>query len=191
MALLLVSKAGCAQASVPYYPEMLACDYLMQVLVPQLALTVDAKKITVLHTIRCGAFVFNYANRLQKLGHVVAPGSTLTVAPLPFGFNKNIIGNGTRAQLDSDCSICLAQGPNFIVQACQHAFHEGCLGSWKASTCPLCRVELSAQDRTRLKMQILDGVNAGRIDPSLQVVIDVMQGPNREPPTVKKTAFLD
>ena len=185
---LSVSRAGSEpKPTVPYYPDMLACEYLMQVLVPQLGLTVDAKRITVLHAIRCGSFAFDYANRLQKIGHVIPAGATLTVKPLAFGFNKNIVGNGTRAQLDADCSICFAAGPNFIIDTCKHAFHDGCLGGWKPATCPLCRVELSQQDRTRLKVQILDAVNAGRIDPAHQVVVDIMRGPNREPPTLKKT----
>ena len=149
---------------VPYMPDMLACDYLRDVLVPLAGLRMDRNKVSVLDRVRYVTpdkiVTFNFENRLRKLCELVPADATLIV--LPLFRDLQLFGNATRANVYADCTICLEANTNFSLQ-CTHRFHDSCLCHWRPSTCPVCRAPFSSEDMEKLQLSVIEGVREGRI----------------------------
>ena len=150
---------------VPYLPDMLMCDYLCKILVPQVGLRMDRSKVSVLDCVRYvendKVVTLNFEIRLRKLGDLI-PAEAKLVVLKPLGGDPKLWGNATRADVRADCSICLNAHTNFSL-GCNHRFHDVCLCLWHPQTCPLCRAPFTKADRDALKLSIIEGLRDGRL----------------------------
>jgi hypothetical protein len=156
---------------------MRLCEYAKQVLLPQVpALECDKGGVSMLNIVYLydqgqKINVFTYENRLKLLGEVVECYSILYVERA-----KNVqeyaelIGNATRANVRHACAICLEPHTNFILEGCEHCFHDVCLATWRQNMCPMCRKSICRMDQDRLKVAILGAAYDGRLAASHPLV---------------------
>jgi len=171
---------------VAYLPDMRLCDYVKQVLLPQVPyLRRDETGMSMLNTIyyyngaQVKIRVFTYENRLKKLGEVVPCHGVLYVAAAKnVAEYRSLVGNATCANVHHPCCICLEKNSNFVLQGCDHCFHDSCLAPWTNKSCPMCRVPISALDQERLDVAILGAACDGRLSIKNPLVTRILMQSN-------------
>lgn len=142
----------------PYKPDLPLCIYLRRVIMPRL----ESHKSLLCyqpywmrdddgnaHSVRGLMFmhkaadkdmptvVFDYKNRMLKLGDVIPPNGTISGYPEHLR-RKLLQGNASLLDVDAECAICMEPGPNYQLH-CKHAFHRRCLARYEQERCCLCR----------------------------------------------------
>ncbi len=152
--LQLLSLCGPKPLSLPYHPDMPLWQYLREVIAPAAGFRlVDGK--TVCERVNAHGRCFNFDNKHILLKDFVEDGGKLCYL-LPLGPSRGaLVGNACPDGGDtSGCPICLEPSFNFST-TCLHRFHARCLvqmmkGAKKALACPVCRVPLTDDEKTRL-----------------------------------------
>ena len=153
--LQLRSLHGPKPLSLPYHPDMPLWQYLREVIAPAAEFRLIAGK-TVMERVCAHGKPFNFDNKHILLKDFVEDGSDLCYM-LPFGPSHGVnVGNACPDGGDSSgCPICLEPSFNFST-TCLHRFHSRCLVRMrgaKALVCPVCRVPLTDDDKSRLFLE--------------------------------------
>ncbi len=141
--------------SLPYHPEMPLWQYLREVIAPTAGFRLIEGK-TVMERVCAHGKPFNFDNKHILLKDFVEDGSDLCYIP-PFGPSHGLnVGNACPDGGDtSGCPICLEPSFNYST-TCLHRFHARCLVRMrgaKALVCPVCRVPLTDDDKSRLFLE--------------------------------------
>lgn len=145
---------------VPYYPDMLACEYLKRVIVPAWmdSLNVSKDGLSVFENIvyypppphYAVPFAFTYENRKVRIGDAIPPGAALEIVPprplLSRDTNNNtsmkkmMMGNAAMEDVRAPCAICLDDDfkTNYTLKGCFHRFHDVCIARSSLRKCPCC-----------------------------------------------------
>ncbi len=110
-------------------------------------------------------FMFDYGNRLLKLGRIFNEQSEVLKvcgvmelggppAVLADGYNA-YVGNAVEYDSRVECCVCLDISPrvdggsgltNFCLSGCKHRFHRKCVGALQKAECPMCRQGFEFRD---------------------------------------------
>ena len=153
--LQLHSLGGSKPLSLPYHPDMPLWQYLREVIAPTAGFRlVDGK--TVYERVNANRQCFNFDNKHILLKDFVEDGGKLCYL-LPLGPSRGaLVGNACPDGGDtSGCPICLEPSFNFST-TCLHRFHARCLDQMRGASalvCPVCRVPLTDDDKSRLYLE--------------------------------------
>ena len=153
--LQLLSLHGPKPLPLPYHPDMPLWQYLREVIAPRAGFRlIDGK--TVYERVNAHGKPFNFDNKHILLKDFVEDGGKLCYT-LPLGPSHGThVGNACPDGGDTDgCPICLEPSFNYST-TCLHRFHARCLVRMrgaKALVCPVCRVPLTDDDKSRLFLE--------------------------------------
>ena len=136
----------------PYYPDMLACDYLRDVIATAANFRLESGQTVRERVLGGNGLAFNFENRLKPLKDFVDDGGRLYYV-LPLGPSLGTYdGNASRTGGGNmQCPVCLEDSYDVALE-CLHRGHAACFMPVRNQQCPMCRIPFTPLDIQKLHL---------------------------------------